>query len=54
MNFLLVQDSKVFVDMPLLHSVEDVINNFESLPDRNKVVKQKKLLELDRLFVRIP
>ena len=42
MNFLLVQDSKVFVDMPLLHTVEDVINNFESLPDRNKVVKQKK------------
>lgn len=38
MNFLLLQDSKVFVDMPILYPVEDVIKKFESLPDRNKVV----------------
>ena len=35
----ILQDSKVFVDMPLLHPVQDVIQKFESLPNKNKVVK---------------
>ena len=41
-HVLLLQDSKVFVDMPLLHPVEDVIQKFESLPNKNKVVKSKR------------
>ena len=42
-NFLLLQDSKVFVDKPLLHPVEDILNKFETLPDRNKVIINKEV-----------
>ncbi len=39
----ILQDSKVFVDMPLLHPVQDVIQKFESLPNKNKVVKNQEV-----------
>ena len=52
-NLLLLQDSKVFVDKPLLHPVEDVLKKFEKLPDRNKVIcnKEIQLSKLKYLYV---
>ena len=42
-HVLFLQDSKVFVDMPLLHPVEDVIQKFESLPNKNKVFRNREV-----------